>query len=637
VPDVGVLVGDKHLKITGAVATVALVLAAAPPAGAALGGATPFDARNGPDLRSATVVQDARDSGATTLVAFCFDRRLQTGGLTPEALRLVGYDPADTVAAVAADVDQGRADADLERCVVAEFAGRPDLARYTVATAEANVVHAASGGLQGNLADSTGLVTSRERGLTLRPDLVAARADIGRNELLYVFDQPLDAADLGPGGLQFGFYDDEGARRDGEAARFDDSDRRVRVRFPAVAQSPGITVADAERVFTRSADAPDTRFASVALTREDELGETDGQVASRPDLVSATAVAPQIVRFRFDADCILAGAAVRPERFVLRDVLGRQVRGGHAIVLQGPDTPGDGRVVEVTFETAADPGVAPGAVQAGVVEDAVGCNGAPGGAGSTYGTVALNDGAGPLAELTGFTDAPDGQGAVFTQSPAKLTITFDQDVAAVGDLARFRLLGENGNLLLPSAPSDLVHVGQRRVELQLANGQLNGIAGVQLLPGAVLGAHGSANPVQIVKVRTTKAPDGNQQAGPVAAPPAPPPPAAGSPPARFDDPTGAGPAAPAAAAPTPQPAQVIIAPGASAARKARIVFARFRGSTLVVRLRGSQPRVRLRIALHGRDGRRLRTLVRTVPTGKRITVRRLVARRAVRSLRLTVL
>ncbi|HYF27425.1 MAG TPA: hypothetical protein VD931_16895, partial [Baekduia sp.] len=156
------------LKITGL--GVLAALAAAPSAQAALGGGEHFDAKNGPDLRTVTVLQDPEANNRTELVRFCFDRRLQPEDIAPDDIRnrgfrLYGYDSDFEVRSIRATLDQGREDSDAERCVIVEFPDGTDTSRFTVGHVDDNVVFAASGGNQGNLEDSVPTSSTLEKGL----------------------------------------------------------------------------------------------------------------------------------------------------------------------------------------------------------------------------------------------------------------------------------------------------------------------------------------------------------------------------------------------------------------------------------------------------------------------------------------
>ena len=637
------------LKITGL--GVLAALAAAPSAHAALAGGTNFDALNGPDLVSVEVTQNPEASNRTELTRFCFDRRLQATDVDQNGFYLAGYDVNDLVRSIRADVDQEGGDGNNQRCVVVEFEDGIDTQRFTVGGVDANVVYAQTGGLQGNLADATGLSNTLEDGNTAGANLRKAVVDVTRNDIVYYFDEPLG---LDIDGTDFGYYDDEGNRYNGADAQFNTSRTEVRVHFNLDPNSPGDTVADAERAFVDDSavqdqgddpgDGNNNEFESVPASFPN--GDiTDNQVSSRPDLISARYVGDDTVHFVFDPDCILDSSSIDASDFQIRNRTGDGsdiITGDQdsAIVLQvGPNA---GNTVAIEFNA---PGAIDGYyVQAAVDQGGVRCNGQGfGDASNTLGNVPLQGGAGPLATFSGFTNAPDAVTAVFTQSTARLVINFDETVTDV-DIDRFRLLGENGNLLSPSTPEDLVVIDGTRVVFQLQNGQQNGIKGVQLLEDAVEGEVEDDSLTQIVVVRTEKFPGGNQDAGG--------PNNGGDDPGGVNPPNGAaqpGPKPAAAAAPAPAAAQQVAAAGGSAptarvsparsgkSAKARVLYAKYRKGALTMKISGKAKKAKIKITLRNKKGKTIKTLTRTVRTNRQVTLKNLTTSTAVKSVKVRVL
>ncbi len=603
------------LKITGL--GVLAALAAAPSAHAALAGGTPFDANNGPDLRSAEVLSNPATFGPKD-VRYCFDIPVNEATANAGDFGLRGYDEDEFVTAVDVFPTSGDGSCVRVRFAAEVFSGGNDIAGYTVGAIGPNaIVGAPTGSQTWALADATALEGSTqggEAGNSSNAELVSADIDTDDNSIVFSFDRRLFI----PINTYF-YVDDEGNVVFSDSVTFEGDGRDVvRATFPDNGGTQ--TVADAVRAgsIIGGVDQSSSNDVSVPLHTVAVTG-TDGQT-SRPDIVNVQRSGTNTVDITFDGDQPVK--IDDPTDFYVVEQNGALEWSTNAVVLQ---LSGNSRVVRVTFNEDLDDFVAAGALPGAVLS-----NGTVTGVPNTLGSGAI----GAIGNAVGFTDAPDAQRIILDQDAATVTVEFDEDIYDV-DEDDFHARGVNGNFIVTTAgqgrPVGIQIVDGNAVVLQFeSGGQVAATKGIDIDEDAVEDALGNDSIQQIIGKSSaaavppvnpfTPAPSSNSGNGGGGNAPAPAPAAQQV-------------AGQSGAAPT---ARVSPARSGSSA-KARVLYAKYRKGSLTTKVSGKAKTVKIRITLRGAKGKTVKTVTRTIRTNRQVTLKNLTRSSKVKSVRVRVL
>lgn len=418
------------------------VLAAFPVIGvgvaqASVGGATPATTTNRPDLRSVTVLSGLN----ADRVEFCFDKAL-SNNFNAANFALGGYRWDTILTGAGTAVLAANAN-----CVDVPFGnGSQDLASYTFGTVKAGAVTANVSGGAINLPDSTANVSSTSHngttGHTTAPDLqgVTVGAPAGQNEIIYTFDEPVNATIAG----NFGYVDSSGVQHRGQAVTGIDGAGDVRVSFTG-GGNPA-TVSGAQDAFvTRNAVNSNGAVGSATPAPvsinpiESVIVPGASGITAAPTLSGATEVGNNQIAYTFNQQ-IAIGAGVPAGQFRAVASNGDEIGAANVTVES------DGRTVLATFGGSFNnynEEIVVASVDAGAVRNPnVNATNPPSG-------VPVGDNAGAFA--AGFTNGPDATRAAFNGTSGQVLVQFDQRVDPARVAAtQFRLLDSGGNDVTPA-------------------------------------------------------------------------------------------------------------------------------------------------------------------------------------------